>query len=282
MILKQGFHHHPKTVILRGRGGSAAVEALQQLWLFAENARTWQFPNWTREFVAAVGSIYGKPDLADLLLEVGFIDAMPDGGFALHDFHAHNGTLVQRWENGRFGRLGGEFGKLGGRPKNPRETPGGGFGKPPVGGPKNPPTRPDQTRPVEKEKEASSAKPIRPAPPDDESWLQSLEKDPTYAGLDVRRLRGKMLRWCEENRKQPTRRRFINWLNREDPGIGGTGANGHPPSPTITQDELRGMKTTLRNWLDQLWSRSPSERPQAEREIEELKAKIAIAEGGSR
>lgn len=147
MILKQGFHAHPKTVLLRQRGGSAAVEALQQVWLFAENARTWRFPNWKPDFVAAVGSIYGKPDLADLLLDVGFLDRLPDGGFELHDFDQHNAALIQRWQNGRFGPLGGRFGKLGGRPRNPRETPGGGSAKPPVGGPKNPPTRPDQTRP---------------------------------------------------------------------------------------------------------------------------------------
>ncbi len=146
MILKQGFHAHPKTVMLRKRGGSAAVEALQQLWLFAENARTWQFPNWTREFVAAIGSIYGQPDFADLLTQTGFLDVLPDGGFALHDFADHNAALIQRWENGRFGKLGAEFGKRGGRPGTPRETPGGGSGKPPVGGPKTPPTRPDQTR----------------------------------------------------------------------------------------------------------------------------------------
>lgn len=143
--MKQGFHHHPKTVLLRSRGGSAAVEALQQVWLFAENARAWEFPNWTPEFVAAVGSLYGKPDFAGLLVDTGFLDALPGGGFALHDFEAHNAALIQRWANGRFGKLGSEFGQRGGRPRNPRETPGGGSGKPPVGGPKNPPTRPDQT-----------------------------------------------------------------------------------------------------------------------------------------
>ena len=27
----------------------------------------------------------------------------------------------------------------------------------------------------------------------------------------------KMATWCEVRRKQPTRARFVNWLNREDP-----------------------------------------------------------------
>jgi hypothetical protein len=168
MILKQGFHLHPKTVMLRTRGGSGAVEALQQLWLFAENARMWQFRNWSREFVAAVGSIYGKPDLADLLTETGFLDLMPGGGFALHDFAEHNGALIQRWENGRFGQLGAKYGNLGGRPRNPRETPGGGSGKPPVGGPKNPPTRPDQT---------SKEIPLQPSSPTAEELPLSGEPD---------------------------------------------------------------------------------------------------------
>lgn len=58
----------------------------------------------------------------------------------------------------------------------------------------------------------------RPTPkhlPDPE-WLAGLSKSAEYRGIDVQREHGKMARWCEVNRKQPTRRRFINWLNRID------------------------------------------------------------------
>ena len=50
----------------------------------------------------------------------------------------------------------------------------------------------------------------------DDEWLDSLQKDPVYADLDVRQLYGKMIRWCEVNDKEPTRRRFVNWLNHQE------------------------------------------------------------------
>ncbi len=46
-----------------------------------------------------------------------------------------------------------------------------------------------------------------------EDWLKELEADKTYQGIDVRREYGKMLNWCKVKRKQPTQRRFVNWLN---------------------------------------------------------------------
>ncbi|MBZ0158436.1 MAG: hypothetical protein K8I29_19735 [Alphaproteobacteria bacterium] len=55
----------------------------------------------------------------------------------------------------------------------------------------------------------------------DEEWMNALRCNPTYEGLDIDRLYGKMVAWCETNNKQPTRRRFVNWLNREDKPIGG-------------------------------------------------------------
>jgi hypothetical protein len=53
-------------------------------------------------------------------------------------------------------------------------------------------------------------------PQDIEVWLKELSKD-TYDGLDVKREYSKMCRWCEVHGKQPTKRRFIAWLNRIDP-----------------------------------------------------------------
>lgn len=50
----------------------------------------------------------------------------------------------------------------------------------------------------------------------DEAWLERLSANPAYAGLNVRDEYGKMTVWCETNKKQPTRRRFVNWLNRCD------------------------------------------------------------------
>ena len=50
----------------------------------------------------------------------------------------------------------------------------------------------------------------------DEDWLAELQKNPAYAGLNVHVEANKMRAWCSANGKMPTRKRFINWLNRAD------------------------------------------------------------------
>ncbi len=49
-----------------------------------------------------------------------------------------------------------------------------------------------------------------------EDWLKELESDKTYQGIQVRREYGKMLNWCKVHAKEPTKRRFVNWLNRTE------------------------------------------------------------------
>lgn len=76
----------------------------------------------------------------------------------------------------------------------------------------------------------SAKPPNRPAgagPTSDEEWLKTLSSEPAYAGLDVRREFGRMTQWCNANNRQPTRRRFVNWLNRCDKPL-----NGHAPHRT--------------------------------------------------
>jgi hypothetical protein len=58
---------------------------------------------------------------------------------------------------------------------------------------------------VVQEKENSSSK-----------WIEELKTDPAYKGIDVEREHAKCVRWSKEHKVQPTRRRFINWLNRSD------------------------------------------------------------------
>lgn len=50
----------------------------------------------------------------------------------------------------------------------------------------------------------------------DEEWLEGLQKNPAYERLPVAMLYAKMLVWCELKQKEPTRARFVNWLNREE------------------------------------------------------------------
>jgi len=53
----------------------------------------------------------------------------------------------------------------------------------------------------------------------DADWINSLSSDSSYIGINISSEYGKMIRWCEVNKKQPSRRRFINWLNRVDKPI---------------------------------------------------------------
>ena len=57
----------------------------------------------------------------------------------------------------------------------------------------------------------------------DGEWLQSLTTDPAYQGVDVSREHAKMVRWCDTNGKQPSRKRFVNWLNRVERPMVGSG-----------------------------------------------------------
>lgn len=55
----------------------------------------------------------------------------------------------------------------------------------------------------------------------DAEFLESLKSSDAYAGIDVPKEFAKMSAWCQVNGKKPSRRRFVNWLNRcEKPLVG--------------------------------------------------------------
>lgn len=56
----------------------------------------------------------------------------------------------------------------------------------------------------------------------DSAWIEELGKDAAYLNIDVAHEHSKALRWCKENKRQLTRRTFINWLNRADRKLDGT------------------------------------------------------------
>jgi hypothetical protein len=70
----------------------------------------------------------------------------------------------------------------------------------------------------EKEKRRADAS----APANDSEWLGGLKADPAWAGVDIDREFARMRAWCQQQRKQPTRRRFVNWLLRCERPIGAT------------------------------------------------------------
>ncbi len=66
----------------------------------------------------------------------------------------------------------------------------------------------------QKQKEEGSANGSRPTSVED--WLIKLEQNPTYKGINVRQLHGRMVTWCEVRGLKPTLRRLVTWLNKED------------------------------------------------------------------
>lgn len=51
----------------------------------------------------------------------------------------------------------------------------------------------------------------------DADWLVSLQSDPAYLTLDVSNLIAKCRVWCTTNNKPFSKRRVVNWLNRDRP-----------------------------------------------------------------
>jgi hypothetical protein len=83
----------------------------------------------------------------------------------------------------------------------------------------------------------------------DDEWLKTLEENPVYRGIEVRVAYNKMLVWCQNTGKQPTRRRFVNWLNREDRVIGplqGNGGERKTPNRLPTPEEE--LAELNKNW----------------------------------
>jgi hypothetical protein len=110
----------------------------------------------------------------------------------------------------------------------------------------------NQFQPIaEAEAEAESNMGVRPttlvkrsaeaSPASDSDWRKELAENPAYVGIDVEREFAKMGAWCQLNRKQPSRRRFLNWLNRADRPMAGVanGTNPHQRAAPTAEDHRR-------------------------------------------
>lgn len=64
--------------------------------------------------------------------------------------------------------------------------------------------------------------------PTSEEIILKYSKDPTYEGIDVARQYGRMVNWCRTNKKNPSEKRFVNWLNRCDQPISETPRKDNP------------------------------------------------------
>jgi len=85
-------------------------------------------------------------------------------------------------------------------------------------------------------------KPKRASTVPDSEWIDSLRENPAYTGIDLDRVLGKLFAWCELKDLSPTRKRFLNWLNREDRPMNGN-RNGKPKT------HIDDINESLRNFL---------------------------------
>lgn len=106
---------------------------------------------------------------------------------------------------------------------------------------------------------AHAQKPRSPRRPQkcDDDYLSELQGDEAYRRLDVRHVHAKMVRYCKDKGKVPTRARLLNWLNREDlpvddvdmpqrfdPARGSNGDHLPRPSlppPTVSEEEMKTL-----------------------------------------
>lgn len=86
----------------------------------------------------------------------------------------------------------------------------------------------------------------------DEEWLGELSQNPAYATLDVRLELGKMQAWCSANGKQPSRKRFVNWLNRSERPISAKGIATSQSRKPMSAWELKQAMDAIKTQMQRL------------------------------
>jgi hypothetical protein len=219
-----------------GISKAQAVGHLHYLWWWClDNAPDGNLGDLTDEEIADVSEwpAIERKALATALRECGWID---DGH--VHDWHAYAGKLIEMRERGKAANAARqarfrERNALRNAEVTRYVTPSNGPTVP------NPTIRSTSKSTLvlagDDDAKPDDQKQKRPAvagPASDEEWLASLEGNPTYSGINIRQEFGKMATWCATNGKQPSRRRFVNWINRVDrPMKGPNGTKPVQPNP---------------------------------------------------
>ena len=133
---------------------------------------------------------------------------------------------------------------------------------------------------------ANESRPAAKATACDEDWMKELQATEAYKDIDVPREYSRMCVWCSINKKQPSRRRFVNWLNRCDKPMSAKPADGSSQAQALTPrkpfiSELKTQADALRVLIDKHVCNRESLRhdPNASEaqwdEYRQLKAKLA-------
>jgi hypothetical protein len=205
MIVEPDFLDHWKTRLLITKTGDASAPLMiLRLWAHCQQRRKWKF-DITPETIAAICHTDIDPErLIHVLIESKFL-RNEAGTLVVHDWEKANRSLVSAWKNGI---KGGRPLKL---PQNRQDTD------------RIPTANRSGTHPSN----LSSLSNHKNGEIEGKDFVASLASDPTYEGIDVRREFGKMSNWCKVHKKQPTRARFVNWLNRAEKPITASAFGGN-------------------------------------------------------
>ena len=85
----------------------------------------------------------------------------------------------------------------------------------------------------------------------DAAWLEELEKNPAYAGIDIKRELGKAQAWASVRKVGVSQMRFLNWLNKAEASqrpiqFNGTGATSFKPVTAQAPNEPAGWREWVR------------------------------------
>ena len=85
----------------------------------------------------------------------------------------------------------------------------------------------------------------------DAEWLKELEKNPAYAGIDIKRELGKAQAWASVRKVGVSQMRFLNWLNKAQVSdrpiqFNGAGATSFPTPSAQTSTEPKGWREWVR------------------------------------
>jgi hypothetical protein len=243
--LKVSFFSHLKTKRLRRELGCEGIISLIKLWMYAAvNKPTGDLTGMSAEDIAIASDWEGDPDeYQKALVSLGFLDEQ-EGMLAIHDWEEHNPWAAnahmrsriakenaeRRWrsrcrqslDTGRSDASGMQTAYNPHADSMPAACKA--YAPSPIPSPSPLPSpNPcidshshkdavndrhnggDRRRSAGAEKKGKSSIP-------DEQWLTEIRKK--YDWIDLDRELKKAEAWCITNKKQLTRKRFINWLNR--------------------------------------------------------------------
>lgn len=169
----------------------------------------------------------------------GFADAMKKSGWITGESGSFSFSNFER-HNGKTAKLRGESARRMARSRAVNVNGCGNVAENPQQ--KAQPEKRREEKSTSKDKSldvGASKSPSAVVVADREAWISELKADPAYQGIDVAREYLKMMRWCTTKRKQPTQRRFINWLNNTDVPLSmNAGASGSISQRTFTDTKL--------------------------------------------